>query len=317
MRREGTSPARRIYGRLTRGAERFEANLVWVLGSPRSGSTWMLKLLESHPAVIPVNEPLIGWHLGPFMSDLPGGDASKLDSTNCTLSRTRSDDISSFFNEEFRSTWQPWLGRLMRERFYAHAQRYPAQVPASRARMLIKEPNGSQSSDLIMAALPRARMLFLLRDGRDIVDSDLAANLRGAWATRAFAGFEGIDTRDERLSFVTQSAYKWLWRTEATQAAYRDHPGPKHLVKYEDLRADPVPHLRAIVDWMGIEVDDAALEKMVADNAFESLPAEARGPQAFHRSASPGMWRENLSAEEQAAVEGAIGPKLRELGYEL
>ena len=30
----------------------------------------------------------------------------------------------------------------------------------------------------------------------------------------------------------------------------------------------------------------------------------------------PGSWRENLSAQERAALEQIMGPKLRELGYE-
>jgi hypothetical protein len=171
---------RRRYEEITRQVDRFERNIVWVVGSPRSGSTWLLKLLKDHPAVVPVNEPLIGWHLGPFMSDLPGADASRLVLSNALLGRTRTGDRSWFFAEEFRSTWQPALGRMLRERLYEHARQYPADVPRDRTRVVIKEPNGSQSSDMIMAALPSSRLLFLLRDGRDVVDSDLAANLQGA-----------------------------------------------------------------------------------------------------------------------------------------
>src|SRR5689334_16444105 len=112
---------RRLYEQATRQADRFEPNLVWILGSPRSGSTWLLRLLKDHPAVVAVNEPLIGWHLGPFMSDLPGADASHIEFENALLGRTRADDRSWFFADEFRDTWQPSLGRLMRERLYQHA----------------------------------------------------------------------------------------------------------------------------------------------------------------------------------------------------
>jgi len=44
-------------------------------------------------------------------------------------------------------------------------------------------------------------------------------------------------------------------------------------------------------------------------------PAEHRGPDKIFRAAQPGLWRENLSADEQEVVEGVMGPKLRELGY--
>jgi hypothetical protein len=45
------------------------------------------------------------------------------------------------------------------------------------------------------------------------------------------------------------------------------------------------------------------------------VPAERRGSLEFFRAASPGLWRENLTAEEQGAMEDVIGPKLREIGY--
>src|SRR5207248_8350579 len=122
-----------------------------------------------------------------------------------------------FFSERYADVWLPNLARMMRERFHAYAQRYPTDAPVSRRQVMIKEPNGSQSADVIMRALPRARLLFLLRDGRDVVDSELAANLQGSWVSRDFPGLRGIADSD-RLSFVAQSAQKWRWRTEVVQA---------------------------------------------------------------------------------------------------
>jgi hypothetical protein len=46
------------------------------------------------------------------------------------------------------------------------------------------------------------------------------------------------------------------------------------------------------------------------------VPRSRRGPGQRIRSAEPGAWRQNLSAEERAAMTQIIGPKLRELGYE-
>jgi hypothetical protein len=204
---------------------------------------------------------------------------------------------------------------MMRRRFLAHALEYPAREPLSRSVIAIKEPNGSQSADIIMAALPRARLLFLLRDGRDVVDSELAANAKGSWVSKEFAGGGGID-RERRLEFVIQSAQKWLWRTEVVQAAYRVHPGPRHMVRYEDLLVDPARHLRAMFEWMGIDAGERTIAAMVEKHAFDALPPEQRGPQKFFRAASPGLWRENLSREEQDAMQKVIGPKLRELGYD-
>ena len=208
----------------------FESSLTWVFGSPRSGSTWLLLMLSRHPAVVPINEPLIGWYLGPFLCDLPGFDASALSLSNFTLRRVQRNKPDQFFAHEFSDVWKPDLARMMRRRFHAHALNSNSPVPPSERRVVIKEPNGSQSADMIMSILPRARLLFLLRDGRDVVDSELAANKEGSWVSKGFPGVSGISA-SERQAFVVQSAQKWLWRTEVVQQAYRDHPGPKLLIR--------------------------------------------------------------------------------------
>jgi hypothetical protein len=293
----------------------FASQLLWILGSPRSGSTWVLHLLAKHEAVVPVNEPQIGAFLSPFLCDLPGWDPAGLDASNFTLRKVESDKADAFFADQFRDVTTPALGQLIVKRFLAHAIRRPAAVPLSRTLVAIKEPNGSQSADLLMAAQPDARLLFLLRDGRDVVDSELAANLNGAWVSKQFAGAVGIDD-DARMDFVIQSAYKWLWRTETVQQAYAAHRGPKHLLRYEDLLDEPMTRMRALLDWLGLDVEDGELDGWIHKHSFDRIPARIRGPEAFFRAARPGSWRENLAEGEQEAVEAILGPKLRELGYD-
>jgi hypothetical protein len=294
---------------------RFEPRVTWIFGSPRSGSTWLLQLLGEHPAVVPVNEPLIGLYLGPMLCDLPGFDPEGLDSANFTLRQARDRHPSQFFAAQFTDVWRPSLASMIRKRLLAYAARYPAEVPLSRSAVVVKEPNGSQSADMIMAALPRARLLFLLRDGRDVVDSELAANAPGSWVTSEFPGARGIREQD-RLDFVAYSAHKWLWRTEVVEAAFRGHGGPTHLVRYEDLLLDPIRELGAIVDWLGLTASEQELAGWVRQRSLQKVASDLRGPSGFFRAARPGSWRHNLTPEEQATVARILTPKLRELGYE-
>jgi hypothetical protein len=298
---------------LALGARDIEPRLVWIFGSPRSGSTWLLKLLGEHERVVAVNEPLIGLYLGQMSADLRDIDIDALDSSNFVVRRLQNKKADNFFAEEFTDVWAPALGEMIRKRFTAHVARY-SRDPA-RALVAIQEPNGSQSADVIMAALPRARFVFLLRDGRDVVDSELAANKPGAWISKAFPGMTGI-AEEDRLDFVDRTARKWLWRTEVVQQAFDAHPGPKRLVRYEELRADTPGQLRPLLDWLDLSVSDQRVAQLVERHAFEKVPAEVRGTDAFFRAASPGLWRENMSDEEQQRMEDILGPKLRELGYE-
>jgi len=284
-----------------------------MLGSPRSGSTWLLYLLAEHDAVVPMNEPLIGWYLGPFMGDVPGLSSRDFDLDNFTVRRSHEHKAPHFFSSDFEEAWMPPLTTLLRERLRAHVERFPPAVGADRALLVVKEPNGSQSADILLRAMRDSRLLFLLRDGRDVVDSELASIAKGSWVTREF-GVSGIQP-EQRLEFVTENALKWLWRTQVVQDAYRDHPGPKLLVRYEDLLENTLPRVREIFDWLGLEVGDAELAEFVSRHEFEGVPEDKRGADQFHRAASPGLWRENLTQAEQDALGELIGPKLAELGY--
>jgi hypothetical protein len=248
-------------------------------------------------------------------ADLRDVDASALDSTNFLVRRLQSAKRDNFFAAEFRDVWGPALGEMMRRRFAAHAARYARQASARRTLLAIQEPNGSQSADVIMSALPRARFVFLLRDGRDVVDSGVAANKPGAWISQAFPGATGV-TEEDRFDFVDRAARKWLWRTEVVQQAFEAHAGPKRLVRYEELRADTVNQLRSLFDWLRLDCGEGQLAEIADRHAFERVPAELTGADSFKRSASPGAWRENLTEDEQARVEEILGPKLREFGYQ-
>jgi hypothetical protein len=269
-------------------------------------------MLADHRRVVPINEPLIGTYLGPFMADLPGADPSEVDVTTFTLRHISRGNGNHFFAEAFRDVWQPGLRALMLDRFGAQAKQQ-AKVPLKDVLVVIKEPNGSQSADLLMQTLPESRMLFLLRDGRDVVDSELAANSPGAWVAAEFPGLRGLDD-SERLRFARLAAYKWLWRTQVVQAAFSAHKGPKLLVRYEDLRRDPATYYRQVIDWLGLE-DRGHVDAALAEHAFENIPVAQRGPESFFRSAKPGAWSDNLTPAEQAVVEDVIGSELEKIGY--
>ena len=129
-----------------------------------------------------------------------------------------------------------------------------------------------------MRAQPDARLLFLLRDGRDVVDSELASFAVGGWQERSFAHMRGV-AETERLDFVIRSAHQWLWRTEVVEAAFAEHRGPKHMLRYEDLLREPERHLGELFEWLGVPIEPADVEAAVEALSLRAAPAH-RGPDA-------------------------------------
>jgi hypothetical protein len=310
----------------------FESRLVWMFGSPRTGSTWLLHLLTFplrvtaerrsgstmprkapvKPLAVPINEPYLPHHLTPTLDGFAEPGASSF-----LLNPMRVDDPSYFFAEAFAECWRPEVRRLILVRLQAQAQLAAREHSMHDPFVVIKEPNGSHGADALMSLLPRARMIFQVRDGRDVIDSLLHAQSGGGWRLGGTAGFTSIQA-EERLGFVRRNSRLWVNRTLAVERAYEAHPPELRIaIRYEDLRADTLATLRPLVDWLGVQRTDEELEATVAALAFEAYPAKAKGPTKALRAATPGLWRENLSDEEQLAVNEIMGETLERLGYEV
>lgn len=277
------------------------------MGSPRSGSTWLMYLLGEPPRIAALQEPLIGLHLGLFASHI-------VDSREGTLPagvrvRDLRDDDRYFFSDRQVSNWGPPLRKLILKRLAPH-------VPRRARCLVVQEPNGSEGADLLMRVLPRSNLLFLLRDGRDVVDSLLDAYRQGSWLDEAFGVGQNL-AGPARVRLIEREAQRWVARAEIVSRAFERHPpGRRLLVRYEDLLADTPKELRSIYSWLSLP-PPADLQERVEARAFTALPDEARGPGKFSRAATAGLWRENLDPDEQDLCEKVMGPMLTRLGYQV
>ena len=128
--------------------------------------------------------------------------------------------------------------------------------------LVIKEVNGSHAADLVMSLFPRSKMIFMLRDGRDIVDSLLDANSEGGWLTRTGLGKGGFDTDEERLEWVRETCRTWVARINVCEQAYERHdPALRQRIRYEDLLADPKRSLAQLTEWLGLPHDEARIRR--------------------------------------------------------
>jgi hypothetical protein len=306
----------------------FESRLTWIFGSPRTGSTWLMRLLtyplrptaerpwgstmprqaSVRPVAVPINEPYLAHHLTPTLEGFtqPGALIS-------VLNDMRRGDPGYFFADAFARWWRPEVRRLILVRLHAQAELAAREHSLANPLVVIKEPNGSHGADFLMSILPSSRMIFLLRDGRDVVDSMLDAQSDGGW----LAGLTPVESELQRLEFVRRRSQLWVIRTMAVQQAYDAHPSPlRFRVRYEDLLGNTLETLRQIVDWLDLVRSDDQLEAAVDALSFESYPRRAKGPGKALRAASPGLWRENMSEPEQRAMSEIMGKPLEALGYE-
>ena len=285
-----------------------EDRLVWIMGSSRSGSTWLLRMLAELEGAVPIDDPHIGHHLGVWRPiPLAWATASEQPELS-TLREVKRDKPGYFFADRYAATWRPLLRELIGARFAAQAAANGQRKPL----VIVKEP-GSQAAALLMSMFPRSRLVFLLRDGRDVVDSWLAAYRDGSWAQE-----EGAFPLAEhgREAFIRWQASVWTYRTRSVADAYAAHdPARRVLVKYEDLLADPVVALRRICHAAGVATEPSKLERIAAAHDIDAVPTDQRGPDQPVRQGRSGGWRNSLSADERQALLEEMGPELVRYGY--
>lgn len=292
----------------------LESRVIWIVGSSRSGSTWLLDMLGAHREVVPIDDPHLGHHLSVWRPISLAWATSTRDPELKTLAEVKAHQDDYFFSDRYRDAWAPALRDLVLRRFAAQASDLANERGVDAPLIAVKDPGASGVADLIGELFPRSRLLFLLRDGRDVVDSWLDAYRKDSWGMKE--GTYSLDP-DGRVDFVRWQASVWLYRTEAVQRAFELHdPGRRVMARYEELRADPRRTLARICLKLGVPTSSERLAEIADRFSFDGVPESRRGPGQRVRQAVPGGWRESLTPAEREAMLDVIGPKLRELGYE-
>ncbi len=285
-----------------------EERLAWIMGSSRSGSTWLTRMLSAIEGTACVDDPHLGHHLGTWRPLSIAWATAAEEPELTTLRELKRDSDDYFFSDRYRNAWVPALRDLVLARFGAQAEdQVPDREPSA---LFVKEP-GSQGAPLIFEAFPRSGLIFLLRDGRDVVESWLDAYRDGSWAIEGGAFPVAASGREPLIRWLSAV---WALRTRTIGEAFAARPENRRvLVRYEDLLSDPAGELGRICSVVDLPTD--RVDEIVERHRFSRISKRERGEGRRARSASPGGWRNTMSRREQRAMEETMGPALSECGY--
>jgi len=277
----------------------LEKNIVWLFGSARSGTTWLGTQLLSHNTLI-MSEPHITNHIGFRNWGVKDRVARHID--------LRSKNPDYFFSKMYQNTWMYFLRKLILNRIYS-------QFLDLTHTIVIKEPMGIGASDIISKCMPHSKIIILLRDGRDVIDSQIDA-IRDdtSWATIR-TGTTPLDPNKIKET-IEEYAKSWTSLIDNLMNTYENHAQDKLLLlRYEKLRRDTVEELQRIYKFLEIKIQKNEIENIVSRYSFENIPASEKGSGKFTRFASPGKWKEDFNDSEKTIMEKIMGNTLRRLEY--
>jgi sulfotransferase family protein len=269
-------------------------NIVWIFGSPKTGSTWLSWMMEELEGHAVWREPYVGQLFGRLYHNWVG--ERHFESKHFILGGPQKES---------------WLNSVRSFVLSEANARFPEV--ANGGYLVVKEPNGSLGAPLLMEALPESRMIFLIRDPRDVAASHVDSSRKGSYMyERRKGGKQAARFEMQADDLVNDMATKYLQNVGNAKKAYDAHKGPKVLVRYEELRSDTLGTMKRIYSTLGIGVDQAQLEQVVNKHSWENIPEDQKGQGKFYRKATPGGWREDLTPEQAEIIEKVTAPLLKE-----
>ena len=256
------------------GLQAGERGHAFLMGFPRSGTTLLEQVLETHPDVVALDErPLLLSAEVEFLAN-PGGV-------------TRLADVLPMFLEPFQENYWRTVKDL-------------GVDPAGRV-FVDKFPLATVRLPLISKIFPHAKIIFAIRDPRDVVFSCFRRSFNMNPAMYEFNTLEGAARYYDAVMRAAEVYFERL-------------PLDVHRVKYEELVADFDGVTRGVCDFIGVDwTDDLKNFARTAGERRIATPSSTQIGRGLYAEGA-GQWRPYAFALTD--VMPILQPWVEKFGYE-
>ena len=265
----------------------------FIVGCPRSGTTLLRRMLDTHSEMAVTPETHFGANYVRKRDRFgaegePTARRALLDEFCRSAGfREMAIDESSFRARAESDPKDPWLPLRIAMQDFGRLRK--SSIVGE------KTPSHAVQITALSNAFPDARFLILRRDPRAVV----ASWHRTTWSKRT----------------STQVSEKWRRYSHAMRRACRSLPGRFLEVRYEELVLDPAAELKAICAFLGTAFDPSMLFYYERD---ASSPEEGADNELTFEPPNPSRidaWRAETPARELRRIEAICGHEMVVCGY--
>lgn len=264
-----------------------------IVGSPRSGTTWLQKMMLESPSICGGQESYFYSLFYPAFKSV----ADREDARRVGLSTYWTIDA---FNEQMQQVW-------------INTFKNSLEAKPQASLLLDKTPFHALYLDEINRFLPNAKFIHIIRDSRAVTASLIAAAKSWGhyWAPK--------DAKKAALEWYRHVKYAREAKIAQNSQYYLE-------VHYEDLMVEPLVVLKNIMVFAGINVEKDELERIIIKHQFDkakktncSVPLHQEisyiEPQGFFRKGQIDTWKSDISLYQKIIVWRYTRKMMQQCGY--
>lgn len=295
------------------------APIAFIIAAPRSGTTWTQKALNSHPEILAVEQRLFGGY-----RDIWRDAADGRSSLRITLDAYIDTFLRTYGHPALLSGAKQAEDRLMQVMLQSIVSFGLNQ--SGKSLLVDKITPYEGTSDVVQQQLerffPTAKKVFLLRDPRDVVLSNVMLWLgRNPDSTPIQQRRDGIF-----LNQMNGSYQRFFCDSDLNRFCDQWMDAIRYLmpicgltIRYEDLLKDQAASLAKLFRYLSVESSSSVIAECCEESSFNKMSGgRMRGDGRvtdFIRKGIAGDWKNYLTRDDGIAINSRIGEILLEYDY--
>ncbi len=273
------------------------ANLLFILGRGRSGTTLLSKILNAHSDIAVAPEGFFAYSLKAKYQNA-SWDARTIQAFLRDLkleNRIKTWDLNfEKLESSLKQLAHPTYPKVCKAVYEQYAERIGKPNPEW---VVDKNPHYALFPNAILQAFPQSRALFICRDYRDNILS-----------------YKQVPFDTSKTNAL---AYRWYYSNKHLLASSDKHPTRGKWISYEALTAEPQEQVTDICEFLGVPFQDQMMRFYESEDPnFYGQSyywfAETKNP--LHTGHQK-KWHQKMGVDDTLVADAMCQPFARQLGY--